>query len=61
MANKFTSFFSETKQELARVNWPSREELIQSTWLVIVVTLILAVFVGIVDAVLSLVMRLLIG
>ena len=40
---KFTSFFSESKQELGRVNWPSRDELFQSTMLVIVVTLIVDV------------------
>ncbi len=59
MANKFFGFFSESKQELARVNWPSRDELIQSTILVIVVTLILAVFIGIIDMICSFLVRLL--
>ena len=61
MANKFTSFFSESKQELARVNWPSRDELIQSTILVIVVTLLMAVFVGFFDMIFSFLVRLLAG
>ncbi|PIQ85910.1 MAG: preprotein translocase subunit SecE [Candidatus Omnitrophica bacterium CG11_big_fil_rev_8_21_14_0_20_45_26] len=61
MANKFTSFFSESKQELKRVSWPTRDELVQSTILVIVVTLIMAVFIGILDAIFSFLIRLLVG
>ena len=61
MASKFLSFFSETKQELARVNWPSRDELMQSTWLVLVVTLLVAAFIGAIDLILSLVMRVVLG
>jgi len=61
MASKFFSFFTETKQELNRVNWPSKDELIQSTWLVIVVTMILAVFIGALDMVFSYLVRLILG
>jgi preprotein translocase subunit SecE len=60
MFGKVGGFFSESKQELAKVNWPSREELIGSTLLVIVVTLILATFVFGIDLVLSFLMRILI-
>ena len=58
MANKFFGFFSESKQELSRVSWPSRDELVQSTFLVVVVSLILAAFIGAIDALFSLVIRL---
>ncbi len=61
MASKFFSFFTETKQELSRVNWPSREELVQSTWLVIVVTMILALFIGACDFVFSFLVRVVLG
>ncbi len=61
MANKFTSFFGESKQELARVSWPGRDELVQSTVLVIVVTLIMAVFIGGIDMLLSFLVRLWVG
>ena len=61
MANKFFSFFSESRQELAKVNWPSRQELFQSTVLVIVVTMIMAVFVGVLDAIFSIFVRLFTG
>ena len=58
MFGKIGSFFSESRQELAKVNWPSREELMGSTVLVVVVTLIMAGFVFAVDMVLSVLMRL---
>ena len=53
MANKVFSFFSETKQELKKVVWPTRNELTGSTIVVIVTTLILAAFIGVVDLILS--------
>ena len=61
MANKFFGFFSESRQELAKVNWPSRQELFQSTVLVIVVTLLMAVFVWVFDAIFSVLMRFITG
>jgi len=42
-------FFSEARQELKKVTWPSKQQTMNSTWVVIVVTAILAVFMGIVD------------
>lgn len=56
-----TNFFKETKQELNKVTWPTREELWQATAVVIITTGILAVFIGIVDFILSGIMRILIG
>jgi preprotein translocase subunit SecE len=53
VANKIISFFSETKQELKKVTWPTRHELMGSTGVVIVTTLILAAFIGFVDFILS--------
>ena len=61
MALKFGNFFSETKQELNKVTWPSREELWQATVVVMVVTFIMAFFIGAIDFVLSGLMRVLLG
>ena len=61
MLGKFGGFFSETKQELNKVTWPSRQELGQATGVVIVATMIMAAFIGIIDFILSGVMRLLLG
>lgn len=57
MFGKIGSFFSESKQELAKVNWPSRQELVGSTILVVVVTLILSALIFVIDLILSFVMR----
>jgi len=61
MLSGVNNFFKETKQELNKVTWPTRDELWQATLVVIITTGILAVFIGAVDFVLSGIMRLLIG
>ena len=53
-------FFRETRQELNKVSWPAREELLGSTILVLTTTLIMAVFIGVVDFILSILIRVLI-
>jgi len=50
---KLIKFLKEVKIELAKVSWPKREELWESTMIVIVVSLIMAVFIGVVDLLLS--------
>ncbi len=49
MFEKIKLFLSESKQELKRVNWPRREETIRYTIFVIVLSLGIAVFLGILD------------
>ncbi len=46
-------FFAEVLAEFRRVNWPSRQELINSTVVVLVVTVVIAFFLGGVDIVLA--------
>lgn len=53
-------FVKETRQELKKVSWPSREELWGSTAIVIVTTLIMAAFIGTIDFFLSMAVRILI-
>ena len=60
MFGKVGGFFNESKQELAKVNWPNREELVGSTLLVIVVTSIMSLYVFGIDFVLAILMRLVI-
>ena len=43
------SFLKEVYVELKRVNWPSRQETIRLTVIVIFVSLFIAVFLGVVD------------
>jgi preprotein translocase subunit SecE len=53
MFEKIKQFFKEVRFELTKVTWTTREELVYSTIIVIVVSLVLAVFIGVVDVVLS--------
>jgi preprotein translocase subunit SecE len=50
---KITNFITEVKVEMQKVSWSTKDELIGSTTVVIVSTLLLAVFIGMVDIVLS--------
>jgi preprotein translocase subunit SecE len=53
MANKVVGFFNDIKLEMSKVSWPTRDELIGSTIVVIVSLAILALFIGICDLFLS--------
>ena len=50
---KVQQFFKEVMVELRKVNWPSRQEIINSTTVVLVVTVVIAFFLGAVDVGLS--------
>ena len=50
---KIKNFAIEVKVELMKVSWPSKQELIGSTVAVMVITGISAVFIGVVDILLS--------
>ncbi|MCM8775985.1 MAG: preprotein translocase subunit SecE [Candidatus Omnitrophica bacterium] len=60
MFGKIGTFFQETRQELNKVTWPSRNELWQSTVVVIVTTFIMATYIGFIDFCLSIVIRVLV-
>ena len=51
--NKISQYVTEIKAELAKVSWPTREELYGSTTVVLVLCLILSVFVFFVDLALN--------
>jgi len=53
MVNKIKEFFREVKVEIKKVVYPSREELMGSTWVVIITAVVISVFLGIVDLGLS--------
>lgn len=58
---KITKFLKEVVAELRKVTWPSKDELIGSTIVTIVVSLIVAIFIGIVDRILTLVVHTIFG
>ena len=60
MFDKVKKFFNDVYIELQKVAWPSKEELMGSTTVVILMSVIMAVFVGVVDKVLNLFVNILI-
>ena len=60
MLDKLKNFFKEVKTEAKKVNYPSRDDLIGSTKVVIITVVIVSVFLGVVDLSLSKIVKLLI-
>lgn len=53
MLEKPVQFLKDVRLELTKVSWPSRRELTGSTIIVIVMSIIMAAFIGVVDLGLS--------
>ena len=53
MMSKIKSYFSESYQELRKVNWPTQKETAHLTWVVIGFSLSVAIFLGILDMIFS--------
>ena len=47
-------YVKDVRVEMSKVSWPSRKELQESTLVVIVMVIVVSIFIGIVDRVLSL-------
>jgi len=54
-------FVRQVKQEVSKITWPSRAETLQGTFVVIVMSVVLAAFLLCVDSILAWSMRLVIG
>jgi preprotein translocase subunit SecE len=61
MFEKIKKFLGEIKVEMKKVTWPTREELKESTKLVIIATFVVTLFIGIIDQILTLIIRRLLG
>ncbi|MFZ3137603.1 MAG: preprotein translocase subunit SecE [Thermodesulfovibrionales bacterium] len=53
MLDKVKVFFREVQVETKKVVFPSKDELIGSTWVVIITVIIVSLFLGIIDLALS--------
>ena len=42
-------FFRECKEELNKVIWPNREEVVNSTWIVMVAVMVISIFLFLSD------------
>jgi len=49
MANPLISYIKESKEELKKVTWPSRQQVIRDTLVVIGISAVIAVFFGAID------------
>jgi len=61
MIEKIKRYLRETQAELAKVTWPTKEELIGSTIVTILVSMALGLFIFVVDMGLSQAMRVILG
>ena len=57
--NKITKFFREVRAEMRKVSWSDRKELVTYTIVVIITAAIVASFSGLVDVIVSGLLRLL--
>jgi len=53
MFNRIKEFFKEVKIEIKKVVYPSKDELVGSTWVVIIAVVVVSLFLGVVDLGLS--------
>jgi preprotein translocase subunit SecE len=53
MKEKILNFFNDVVKEMGKVTWPTRDELIESTKIVIIVCVLISMFTWGVDTLLS--------
>lgn len=53
MLTKTRNFLGDVKTELGKVTWPERKETIATTWVVVVIVLIMSAYLGVCDYILS--------
>jgi preprotein translocase subunit SecE len=55
--NRFVTFYRETMAELRKVVWPTREQAINLTIIVVIVVVAMSIFLGGIDVILSQILR----
>lgn len=60
LLTRVREYFASVRAEVTRVSWPSRKEVVTFTVLVILLTLALGVYLGLVDLVLQHLLRLIV-
>lgn len=56
--NRFVQFYRETTAELRKVVWPTRDEAIRLTGIVVAVVVAMSIFLGAIDYILTQILRL---
>ena len=57
MLAKTKNFFEEVKIELGKVTWPTRKETVATTWVVVVIIVLISLYLGACDVVLAKLMK----
>ncbi len=55
------SFFKEVKQEYKNVNWPTKDQVLSSTGVVLVFVAVFSIFLGLVDFGVDKIVKLILG
>ena len=58
MIEKVKNYLAETRVELKKVTWPNKGELKDATRVVVVASILLTIFIGVVDQILSNIVKL---
>jgi preprotein translocase subunit SecE len=58
---KANKFLQEVKVELGKVTWPLRKETVATTWIVVVIIVLISLYLGACDVILAKLMRLILG
>jgi len=61
MFSKLSVFLKESMREFKRINWPTRKEALLLVWVVVVVSLVFALYLGALDFLFVDLLQLLIG
>ncbi len=61
MFKKTITFLKEVRLEMGKVNWPTKDELFASTWVVLLFSVIVALGVWVFDLFFSRVLRIILG
>ncbi|NUO18480.1 preprotein translocase subunit SecE [bacterium] len=54
MFKKIAEYLADVKNEMSKVSWPTQPEVIESTWIVLGLTVVFGISVFVVDRILSL-------
>jgi preprotein translocase subunit SecE len=60
-ADKALQFFSQAKAELKKVTWPTRQQTLASTGVVMVIVVVMALYLGIIDLILAKIVKFILG
>ena len=58
---RIRNYVTSVRNEVGRVSWPSRREVVSLTVLIILLSIVLGIYLGLADVVVSQILRLLLG